>query len=377
MSASRSELQQARRWVIKIGSALLTDEGKGLDSTAIAGWVSQIASLRQAGIEVVLVSSGAVAAGISRLGWSSRPDTVHQLQAAAAVGQMGLIQTWEAAFQQHQLHTAQVLLVHDDLSNRERYLNARRTLQTLLGLGVIPVVNENDTVVTDEIRFGDNDTLGGVVANLVDADLLTILTDQQGMYEQDPRQHPEATLIAEALAEDRALDACAQGSSGRLGRGGMMTKLQAARIAARSGAHTVIAGGREIDVLIDIAAGRDVGSWLRASQRPLAARKRWLGNHLQTRGVLHLDDGAVKVIKQAGRSLLPVGVVSVDGSFRRGEMVSCVDSAGKEIARGLVNYNADDARLIAGLGSEHISATLGYHDDDEFIHRDNLVLLEA
>ncbi len=375
MDAGRDYLQKTRRWVIKIGSALLTADGQGLDKSAIDTWVAQIASLRQQGIEVVLVSSGAVAAGLSRLGWSRRPQAIHDLQAAAAVGQMGLIQTWETAFAHHRLHTAQILLVHDDLSNRQRYLNARRTLQTLLGLGVIPVVNENDTVATDEIRFGDNDTLGGVVANLIDADLLVILTDQPGLFEQDPRHFPGATLIAQARAGDTRLDAYARGPAGSLGRGGMLTKLRAARLAARSGAHTVIAGGREPGVLVDIAAGKRVGTWLQAEQRPVAARKRWLESHLQIRGVLHLDDGAARVVTQSGRSLLPVGVVKVEGRFGRGEMVSCVDPSGVEIARGLVNYDADEARQIAGVGSGLIAQVLGYHDDDEMIHRDNLVLL--
>ncbi len=375
MLPGRDYLQTTRRWVIKIGSALLTADGRGLDQPAIADWVRQIASLRNAGIEVVLVSSGAVAAGLSRLGWSRRPKAIHDLQAAAAVGQMGLIQSWEAAFQQYQLHTAQVLLVHDDLSNRQRYLNARRTLQTLLELGVIAVVNENDTVVTDEIRFGDNDTLGGVVANLIDADLLVILTDQSGLYEQDPRQYANALLIEEAQAGDPRLDVFAGGGAGSLGRGGMKTKLKAARIAARSGAHTVIAGGRQAGVLQDIAAGKPVGSWLKAEQRPLAARKRWLGSHLQIRGILHLDAGAAQVVTRSGRSLLAVGVVRIEGDFDRGEIVSCVDPAGAEIARGLVNYSADEAGKLMGLHSGRFASVLGYHDDDELIHRDNLVLI--
>jgi glutamate 5-kinase len=375
MLPGRDYLQTTRRWVIKIGSALLTADGRGLDQPAIADWVRQIASLRKEGIEVVLVSSGAVAAGLSRLGWSRRPEAIHDLQAAAAVGQMGLIQTWEAAFQQYQLHTAQILLVHDDLSNRRRYLNARRTLQTLLELGVVAVVNENDTVVTDEIRFGDNDTLGGVVANLIDADLLVILTDQSGLFEQDPRQYANALLIEEAQAGDARLDVFAGGGTGCMGRGGMKTKLKAARIAARSGAHTVIAGGHQAGVLQDIAAGKSVGSWLKAEQRPLAARKRWLGSHLQIRGILHLDAGAAQVVTQSGRSLLAVGVVQIEGNFDRGEIVSCVDPAGAEIARGLVNYNADEAGKLMGLNSGRFASVLGYHDDDELIHRDNLVLI--
>ena len=371
----REQLATSRRWVVKIGSALLTADGQGLDQEAIAGWVAQLARLRGEGREFVLVSSGAVAAGMSRLGWDRRPDTLHELQAAAAVGQMGLVQTWEAAFARYGLRTAQVLLVHDDLSDRKRYLNARGTLRTLLSLGVIPIVNENDTVVTEEIRCGDNDTLGGVVANLIDADVLAILTDQRGLYEQDPRLNPGAALISEASVGDSRLDNYVTGSAGALGRGGMLTKLRAARIAARSGAHTLVAGGHEQDVLIDLMAGRDVGTWLRARQQPQAARKRWLGSHLQTRGVLYLDEGAVSVLCQSGKSLLAVGVKGIDGDFGRGEMVSCIAPDGREIARGLVNYKADEARKIMGQSSDRFRAILDYHDDDELIHRDNLVLI--
>ena len=375
MSELRQHLGAARRWVVKIGSALLTADGRGLDREAIAGWVAQIADLRAQGREVVLVSSGAVAEGVARLGWKRRPDAVHELQAAAAVGQMGLVQTWEMAFSRFGLHTAQILLVHDDLSDRKRYLNARRTLQTLLSLGVVPVVNENDTVVTEEIRFGDNDTLGGLVANLIDAEALIILTDQRGLFEQDPRVNPAAALIEQASVSDARLDAFVSGAAGALGRGGMLTKLRAARIAARSGTHTVVASGREESVLLKIAAGARVGTWLVAEQRPQAARKRWLGSHLQVRGVLSLDAGAVSVLRQSGRSLLAVGVKGVQGDFGRGEMVSCVAPDGSEVARGLVNYSADEARRIMGLNSERFRAILGYHDDDELIHRDNLVLV--
>lgn len=375
MSQSRQQLGAARRWVIKIGSALLTADGRGLDRQAIASWVAQIAELRARGKEVVLVSSGAVAEGVARLGLRRRPESVHELQAAAAVGQMGLVQAWEMAFAQFGLRTAQILLVHDDLSDRKRYLNARRTLQTLLALGVVPVVNENDTVVTDEIRFGDNDTLGGLVANLIDADALIILTDQRGLFEQDPRVNPQAALIEQAGVGDARLDACVTGSPGALGRGGMLTKLRASRVAARSGTHTVVASGREDAVLLNIAAGAGVGTWLVAEQRPQAARKRWLGGHLKVRGVLSLDEGAATVLRQSGRSLLAVGVKEVRGDFGRGEMVSCVAPDGSEVARGLVNYSAEEARRIMGLSSEHFQAILGYHDDDELIHRDNLVLV--
>lgn len=374
MSAVRESLANARRLVIKIGSALLTDDGKGLDKTAIAGWVGQIAWLLDQGKEVVLVSSGAVAEGVTRLGWEHRPDTVHELQAAAAVGQMGLVQSWETAFQGFGRHTAQVLLVHEDLSDRRRYLNARSTLQTLLAMGVVPVVNENDTVATDEICFGDNDTLGGIVANLIDADLLIILTDQHGLFRQDPRQNPDAELIGEADADDASLDGFAAGGAGALGRGGMLTKLTAARVAARSGADTVIAGGRNRDVLKSIAAGAACGTWLRAGQQPVAARKRWLASHLQTRGVLVLDAGACQKLRRSGSSLLAVGVTEVEGDFERGALVLCRDPEGREVARGLVNYSASEARKIAGKASESFAAALGFHNEDELIHRDNLVL---
>ncbi|MDQ2077701.1 glutamate 5-kinase [Marinimicrobium sp. ABcell2] len=374
MTTKRLQIPQAKRWVVKIGSALLTNDGKGLDATAIEGWVAQMASLRKQGIDLVLVSSGAVAAGMTRLGWSQRPTAVHQLQAAAAVGQMGLVQTYEAAFQGYGLQTAQVLLDHDDLSSRQRYLNARSTLRTLLDLGVVPVVNENDTVVTDEIRFGDNDTLGALVANLIEADLLVILTDQDGMYDRDPRAHSDAQLLNEVAADDPRLEQMA-GGGGALGRGGMITKVRAARVAARSGADTLILGGRLERALERAAAGEVVGTLLCASQQPQAARKRWISGQLQTRGTLVLDAGAVQVLRERGRSLLPVGVKSVLGQFTRGDMVVCVDAEGREVARGLVNYSADEAARIKGRPSADILGLLGYKDDDELIHRDNLVLI--
>lgn len=370
---SRQILQTSRRWVIKIGSALLTDDGRGLDVAAIADWVKQISVLRKQGLDIVLVSSGAVAAGMTQLGWHERPNSIHKLQAAAAVGQAGLVQTYQQEFQQYGIQTAQILLDHDDFSSRQRYLNSRSTLNTLLDLGVVPVVNENDTVVTDEIRFGDNDTLGALVANLVDAELLLILTDQDGMFDSDPRSNPDAQLIKQAAASDKSLDAKA-GDGGALGRGGMSTKVRAARVAARSGAHTVIVGGRLPQVICQLREGAELGTLLLADQEPHAARKQWLAGHLQVKGSVLLDHGAARVLRQNGKSLLAVGVTAVTGRFTRGEMVTCCDPDGNEVARGLVNYNSDEARRIMGKPSELITEVLGYKDDDELIHRDNLVL---
>lgn len=370
----RQAVTGGKRWVVKIGSALLTNDGQGLDETAIAGWVDQMAALRKQGVELVLVSSGSVAAGMQRLGMSERPHQLHQLQAAAAVGQMGLVQTYETGFKRHGLHTAQILLTHDDLSNRKRYLNARGTLGALVEWGVVPVVNENDTVATDEIRFGDNDTLGALVANLMVADALILLTDQQGLFDADPRKDPQAALIGQARADDRRLDAMAGAGGGALGRGGMQTKLRAARLAARSGATTVIVGGREPEVLLRLRAGESLGTLLTPECEPQAARKQWLAGHLQARGTLVLDPGAVRVLAESGRSLLPVGVRAVRGDFSRGEMVVCVDEQGAVIARGLVNYSADEARRIIGQSSGLIQQILGYAGEAELVHRDNLVL---
>jgi len=371
---SRQQITTSKRWVVKIGSALLTNDGRGLNQAGIANWVEQMATLRQQGIEIVLVSSGAVAEGMSRLGWNKRPHAVHELQAAAAVGQMGLVQTYESCFQRYDLHTAQVLLTHDDLSHRRRYLNARSTLRTLLEFGVVPVVNENDTVVTDEIRFGDNDTLGALVANLIEADLLVILTDQEGLCDKDPRQHADAKLIHETPANAPGLESMASGSGGALGRGGMLTKVRAARLASRSGTATVIAAGRAEQILQRVAAGERVGTLFIPDNEPLLARKQWLAGHLQVRGKLTLDAGAVKVLRESGKSLLPVGVKSVSGDFGRGEMVACVDEAGNEVARGLVNYSAQDTHKIMGQPSRQIESLLGYVDEPELIHRDNLIL---
>lgn len=371
---TRKHITNTSRWVVKIGSALLTNDGRGLNQQGIATWVEQLAQLRRQGHELILVSSGAVAEGMSRLGWTSRPHALHQLQAAAAVGQMGLVQAYESYFQQHGMHTAQVLLTHDDLSNRGRYLNARSTLRTLLDLGVIPIINENDTVVTDEIRFGDNDTLGALVANLIEAELLVILTDQAGMCDKDPRQHPDARLIHQTSVNAPGLEAMAGGSGGALGRGGMLTKVRAARLAARSGSATVIAAGREERVLLRLAEGEELGTLFVPDQEPIAARKQWLAGHLQVRGTLTLDPGAVRMLRESGKSLLPVGVKALTGAFLRGEMVSCVDEAGNEVARGLVNYSAQDTRRIQGQPSSRIEALLGYVGEPELIHRDNLIL---
>jgi len=371
---TREIAKDAKRWVIKIGSALLTNNGAGLDRNAIDGWVNQIADLLLQGKEVVLVSSGAIAEGIVRLDWQHRPDSIHELQAAAAVGQMGLIQAYESSFQRFDRLTAQILLDHDDMASRQRYLNARGVLQTLMSLTVVPIVNENDTVVTDEIRFGDNDSLAALVANLIDADMLVILTDKDGLYSANPDLEPDAHLISQAMAADTALDALAGGSSGTLGRGGMVTKLQAARLAARSGCSTIIAGGRNANILHQVAAGDEVGTLLSAGQKPLAARKQWLAGQLQVKGQLVLDAGAVKVLTQQGRSLLAVGVRQVIGTFTRGDLVSCVNADGLEVARGLVNYNANEAARIQGQSTESIAGILGYREDDELIHRDNLVI---
>ncbi|EHQ51841.1 MULTISPECIES: glutamate 5-kinase [Ectothiorhodospira] len=375
MAPTRQQLGKARRWVVKIGSALITDEGRGLDLPALEDWAEQVARLTQAGHEVVLVSSGAVAEGMSRLGWIERPHALHELQAAAAVGQMGLVQAYESRFQRHGLHAAQVLLTHEDLADRRRYLNARSTLRTLLRLGAIPVVNENDTVATEEIRFGDNDTLAALVCNLVEASLLVILTDQQGLYDRDPRTRPDAQLVSEGLASDPELLKLVAPTFGRLGRGGMATKLTAASRAARSGTHTLITSGRNPAVLERIAAGEALGTLLRPDREPMAARKQWIAGQLVSKGELILDAGAARVIREAGRSLLPVGVTHVKGRFSRGDVVTCLDPDGRAVARGLVNYAADEARRIMRRKAEEIESILGYVDEPELIHRDNLVLV--
>ncbi len=375
--SGRQKVSKARRWIVKVGSSLVTNDGRGLNVELIGSWVRQIADLRRRGIEVILVSSGAVAEGVARMGWPERPKALHQLQAAAAIGQMGLVHTYESRFQSYGIHTALVLLTHDDLVDRRRYLNARSTLRSLLQMDVIPVINENDTVTFDEIRFGDNDSLAALVTNLLEADLLVLLTDQDGMYEADPRQNPDAAFIHERYAGDKALRRMAAGGGvGKLGRGGMLTKVEAAEKAARSGAVTLIAPGKRSDVLLDIAAGEAVGTLILPASEPLVARKQWLAGHMQLRGRLRLDDGAVKVLREAGRSLLAVGVCGVEGEFERGEMVACVDGEGREVARGLVNYSAAETRKMMGHSSEKIESLIGYVDESELIHRDNLVLCQ-
>lgn len=372
----QSVVKQSRRIVVKVGSSLVTNQGQGLDHDALTRWAGQIAELKKMGKEIVLVSSGAIAEGIQRLGWKKRPHAVHELQAAAAVGQMGLVQAYESCFRQHGLHAAQILLTHEDLSDRKRYLNARSTLITLLGMNVIPVINENDTVATDEIRFGDNDTLAALVTNLIEGSVLVILTDQGGLFTADPRKDPHARLVEEARAGDPALEAMAGGAGSDIGRGGMLTKVMAARRAARSGAHTVIASGHEPDVLVMLARGKAIGTQLLAETMTLAARKQWLADHLQMRGNLTLDEGAVKALTIGGSSLLSIGVTRIDGNFERGEVVGCLDPAGKEIARGLVNYSAAETRRILRRTSSDIETILGYVGEPELIHRDNLVLFQ-
>ena len=372
--SDKIKTSECQRWVVKIGSSLLTDDGQGLAVAAIDDWVEQMATLQQSGREILLVSSGAVAEGMTRLGWMQRPHSLHELQAAAAVGQMGLVQAYESRFQKYGLHTAQVLLTHEDLADRRRYLNARSTLRTLLGLGVIPIVNENDTVTTEEIRFGDNDTLAALVANLTGADLLVLLTDQHGLLESDPRSNPDAGLISEAQAGDASLETMAAGSGGSLGRGGMLTKVRAAARAARSGTLTLIASGNEKNVLQRIAAGEALGTRLNPVCEPFAARKQWLAGQLQVRGRLQLDKGAVNMLRSAGSSLLPVGVTRVEGDFKRGDLVMCLGPAGEEVGRGLVNYNVLETEKIIGQPSSRIEALLGYVDEVELVHRDNLVL---
>jgi len=370
----RTRIARSKRLVVKVGSALVTNNGAGLALDFIADCARQISHLRQDGREVLLVSSGAIAAGMQRLGWTKRPHAMHDLQAAAAIGQMGLAQAYETTFAQHDLKAAQILLTHEDLADRKRYLNARSTLQALLGYGVVPIINENDTVVTDEIKFGDNDTLGALVANLVEAEALVILTDQKGLYTADPRREPGATLISEGRADDRQYESMAGGAGSGISKGGMITKVRAAQRAARSGAHTLIVSGREPEALLRAARGEAIGTLLYAIESPLTARKQWLADHLQLAGGLVLDDGAVNALK-GGRSLLAVGVKAVEGEFERGAAVACRSADGREVARGLINYSGSETRRIAGHATGDIESLLGYLDEEELIHRDNLVLL--
>ncbi|NYT63909.1 glutamate 5-kinase [Alcaligenaceae bacterium] len=374
-SVTQSAIAQAKRLVVKVGSSLVTNEGKGIDTAAVSQWAEQIASLHAQGKQMVLVSSGAIAEGMARLGWPRRPNAMHELQAAAAVGQMGLIQAYEVAFAKHGIRTAQILLTHEDLADRRRYLNARSTLYTLLGLGVVPIVNENDTVVTDEIRLGDNDTLGALVTNLIEAEALIILTDQSGLYSADPRQNPDAEFIQLGQAGDPALEAMAGGSGSSIGTGGMLTKVLAAKRAANSGGHTVIASGREANVLLRLAQGEQIGTELRAILPVRSARQRWLANHLRLRGRITLDNGAVQALTQGHKSLLAIGVCAVEGEFERGDVVACVDLHGVECGRGLINYSSSDTRRIMRQPSSRIAEILGHMSDSELMHRDNMVFV--
>ena len=367
-------ISQANTLVVKVGSSLVTNEGRGLDAAAIARWAAQVAALRKLGRRVILVSSGAIAEGMKRLGWATRPHELNELQAAAAVGQMGLAQMYETKLRENGLRSAQVLLTHADLADRERYLNARSTLLTLLGLRVLPVINENDTVVNDEIKFGDNDTLGALVANLVEADVLVILTDQRGLYSADPRKDPQARFIHVAHAGDPALEAMAGGAGSNIGKGGMITKILAAKRAARSGASTVIAWGRERDALLRLASGEPIGTLLVAPTQKSQARKRWMADHLQLRGAVLVDEGAVAKLVREGKSLLPIGMTAVEGEFSRGEVIAVRDASGGEIARGLANYASAEARLLCRKPSGEIEKLLGYMAEPEMIHRTNLVL---
>ncbi|TDR80324.1 glutamate 5-kinase [Paludibacterium purpuratum] len=369
-----SVIHSASRIVVKVGSSLVTNDGKGLDLAALGRWAEEISELKRRGKQVVLVSSGAIAEGCQRLGWATRPKSVDQLQAAAAVGQMGLCQAYESAFRAFGLGTAQILLTHEDLADRTRYLNARSTLTTLLNLNVVPIINENDTVVTDEIRLGDNDTLGALVTNLIEADALVILTDQIGLFSADPRKDPQARLIEDATAGDPQLEDMAGGAGSKVGTGGMLTKILAAKRAAHSGAHTVIACGREPHVLSRLADGEHIGTQLQAVTSRLAARKQWLADHLKLSGRITVDAGAARAIGEKGTSLLPIGVVSVEGDFLRGEAVACIDPQGHELARGLVNYSSDEARQLIKVATRDIETVLGYIGEPELIHRDNMVL---
>lgn len=372
-SDNTSVIAQAKRLVVKVGSSLVTNNGRGIDSNAVAQWSAQIAELHRQGKQVVLVSSGAIAEGIARLGWTRRPSVMHELQAAAAVGQMGLIQAYEVAFAKHGIRTAQILLTHEDLADRHRYLNARSTLYTLLALGVVPIVNENDTVVTDEIRLGDNDTLGALVTNLIEAESLIILTDQKGLYSADPRSNPDAEFISVAQAGDPALEKMAGGAGSSVGTGGMLTKILAAKRAANSGGHTVIASGREENVLHRLAQGECIGTELRATLPVKSARQRWLANHLRVRGRVTLDEGAIKALTNGHKSLLPIGVIHAEGDFERGDVVACVDEHGVEYGRGLINYSSSDTRRILRTPSHKIAEILGSMSASELIHRDNMV----
>lgn len=371
---AKSVVADSHRLVVKVGSSLVTNQGKGIDRDAVTHWSAQIAQLHRQGKQVVLVSSGAIAEGIVRLGWPRRPTVMHELQAAAAVGQMGLVQAYEVAFAEHGIRTAQILLTHEDLADRTRYLNARSTIYTLLNLGVVPIVNENDTVITDEIRLGDNDTLGALVTNLIEAESLIILTDQDGLFSADPRSNPDAKFIAHAQAGNPELEQMAGGAGSSVGTGGMLTKILAAKRAANSGGHTIIASGREPNVLVRLSEGQCIGTELRAELPVQSARQRWLSSHLRVRGKVRLDAGAIKALTDGHKSLLAIGVTEVLGEFTRGDVVACIDHTGIEHGRGLINYSSSDTARIMGEPSHRIAEILGSMSEPELIHRDNMVV---
>lgn len=374
MTAIKSVVADAKRIVIKVGTALLTDNGRGLDETAIANLAEELSAVQKLGREVVLVSSGSIAEGVRRLGWERRPTEVGQLQAAAAVGQMGLAQAYETEFAKRGVKTAQILLTGADLADRTRYLNARSALLTLLSLGVVPVINENDTVVTDEIKVGDNDTLGSVVTNLIEADALVILTDQKGLFTADPRKNPDAVFVDRARAGDPALEKMAGGAASSFSKGGMITKVIAAKRAAQSGASTVIVYGREPRVLQRLAAGETIGTELVCYQPRILARKSWIADHLNIEGAVLLDAGAARAIVKGNTSLLPVGVKEVRGDFKRGDVIAVLSPEGDELARGLAGYSSSDTVRIAGHHTEEIEGILGFIEQPELIHKDNLVI---
>ncbi len=377
MATTKHSIQNAHTVIVKVGSSLVTAEGRGIDQAALAGWAQQIAYLHQMGKRVILVSSGAIAEGVKRLGWKSRPRALNELQAAAAVGQMRLAQAYEEAFEQYNIQTAQILLTHDDLSSRMRYLNAKSTLKTLLDLNIVPIINENDTITTSEIKLGDNDTLGALVANLIEADALIILTDQQGLFNKDPRHHADATLISEIAASHPELENMAGGAGSSVGTGGMYTKVTAAKRAALSGAATLIASGSEKDVLIRLANGETLGTLLTPSDDPMSARKRWLMGHLQLSGSLTVDEGAIIALSQKNSSLLPIGCIAVSGEFNRGAVVAVCTPQGEEIGRGLVNYDNEEIQTLLRQPSHQIESLLGYESEKELIHKDNLALRHA
>jgi len=371
----KKTLGKTRRIVVKVGSSILASVEKGLHREVFSHLAKEISDIKRKGYEIVLVSSGAIAAGMEKLGYRARPQSITQKQATAAVGQGRLMKIYEDHFSRYQQIVAQILLTHDDLSHRRRFLNARNTLLALLGLGIIPIINENDTVVVDEIKFGDNDNLSALIANLIEADLLVILTDMEGLCDADPRYHPQAHCIS--LVEDIDMDIGARigDAGGPWNVGGMISKIQAARKASRSGIPTVIACGTKEGVLHQILRGKEIGTLILPKEEALSSRKRWIAFNLKPKGDVVVDEGAKRAIVQKGKSLLPSGIVRIRGAFDRGDPVSCLGPKGKEFARGLVNYSAAELEKIKGLRTDHIERALGYKYSDEIIHRDDLVVL--